>query len=96
MPDEEGKTINILNSSKMELLHKLFQVFRGENKSNSNFEQIPQIDTINRVPNQSTLEDVPMQKPSLPKNRYGRPYYGYMVFDPNGVGPKIIENGGSI
>ncbi len=34
-------------------------------------------------------------KPTMPKNKYGRIRYGGSAFNPFGIGPKIIERGGS-
>ena len=38
------------------------------------------------------LENVP----TLPKNSYGRTYYGHPVFSTKTIGPKFVEDGGDI
>lgn len=100
MPEKDNKTIAIFNPANTKLLREHMKAFRERRGLDLEPMQTQQIDTIttNRVPTQSVenLEEVPIQKPELPKNRYGRTYYGHMLFDPNGIGPKIVENGGNI
>lgn len=40
----------------------------------------------------SNLENIP----SLPKNSYGRTYYGHPIFNLKTAGPKFVEDGGNI
>jgi hypothetical protein len=42
------------------------------------------------------MENVPIQKPQMPRNSYGRIYYGHPAFNPFGIGPKFVEDGGNI
>lgn len=44
---------------------------------------------VQRKPN---LDNVPQ----IPKNRYGRTYFGHPTFNPFTSGPRFVEDGGNI
>lgn len=65
---------------------------RVKNDENKPFLQFGEyLKQLNLKPKQN-LENIP----TMPKNRYGRTYFGHPAFNLFGVGPKFVEDGGNI
>jgi len=100
MPENSNNYIVSFNKANTALLRRHIQAFKDRIGLDDNSTLVSKIDTtkVNNSLQQSNqnIENVPIQKPQMPRNSYGRIYYGHSVFNPFEIGPKFVENGGNI
>lgn len=100
MPENNNNYIVSFNRANAELLRIHIQAFRDRIGLDNNNTLVSKIDTTkvnnNLLQSNKSMENVPVQKPQMPRNSYGRIYYGHPVFNPFGIGPKFVEDGGNI
>lgn len=100
MPENSNYHRVIFNRANTKLLRMHFMSLKDKLVLNNNNGAIKQVDStkVDVVPVQSVqnLENVPIQKPEMPKNIYNRVRYGGSAFNFSGIGPKITKRGGNL
>lgn len=100
MPENSNHYIVSFNKVNAALLRRHIQAFKDRVGLDNSNTLVSKTDTtkVNNNLQQSNqnMENVPIQKPQMPRNPYGRIYYGHPVFNPFEIGPKFVEDGGNI